>query len=543
MSFYWYKNAVFYSLDIETFYDAGGDGYGDLPGLIARLDYIASLGVNCIWLQPFFPSPDHDNRYDVMDYYSVDPRLGTLGDFAEFMDKADHLGIRVILDLVVNHTSIHHPWFEEARRNRDSRYRNYYVWSDEPQPYDPKHLVLKGEVDSIWTYDDVAGQYYLHHFYKEQPDLNLVNPEVRKEILHIMGFWLRLGVSGFRVDGVKYLIDGYGKEAEPRMHFEYLQEMRDFVSVRKSEAILIGETNLAPDDLVTFVNDEDGMHMGYNFYVNQYLFLSLAKEDAAPLQKALQTMPSIAPMQQNQMLSFLRHHDELTLKLLKKKEYQLVFERFAPDKNMQIYESGIRRRLRPLLHGDRRMLELAYSLMFSLPGVPLIRFGEELGMGDNLALEGRNSVRTPMQWSDDAFGGFTSNPNHTPVHPVIEDGPYGYREVNMYKAQREPDSLLNWMQRLVVIRKRCPAIGLGRLRVLKSAHSNVLIHGMDWNGERLLFMHNLAGKTTKVERAEYDKDDARWIPLFCDAGGHQQKNGNVTLHAYGYLWLRADQVS
>lgn len=540
MSFYWYKNAVFYSLDIETFYDADGDGYGDLAGLIDRLDYIASLGVNCIWLQPFFPSPDRDNRYDVMDYYSVDPRLGTLGEFAEFMDKADHYGIRVIVDLVVNHTSIHHPWFQEARRNRNSRYRNYYVWSDTPLPYDQKQLVLKGEVTELWTYDDAAEQYYLHHFYKEQPDLNLVNPEVRQEILHIMGFWLRLGVAGFRVDGVKYLIDGYGKEPQPRQHFEYLKEMREFVAVRKSEAILIGETNLEPEVLATFVNAEDGMHMGYNFYVNQYLFLALATEEAAPLHKALKAMKPIAPMQQNQMLSFLRHHDELTLKLLKKKEYQRVFERFAPDPDMQIYVSGIRRRLVPLLNNDRRLVELAYSLMFSLPGVPLIRFGEELGMGDNLALEGRNSVRTPMQWSDDPNGGFTTSEHHTPVHPVIEDGPYGYRKVNMYKAQRESDSLLNWMQRLIVIRKRCPGIGLGALRIIKTAHAGVLIHEIDWKQERLLFLHNLTGKTARLEQKAFDPEKARWTPLFCDTGGHRQKNGNITLKAYGYLWLRAD---
>jgi maltose alpha-D-glucosyltransferase/alpha-amylase len=240
MSFYWYKNAVFYSLDIETFYDSDGDGHGDLKGLIARLDYIASLGINCIWLQPFFPSPDRDNRYDVMDYYSVDPRLGTLGDFAEFMDKADHYGIRVIIDLVVNHTSKHHPWFQKARKDKTSRYRNYYVWSDKPLPFDPKHLVLKGEEHTVWTFDEEAGQYYLHHFYEEQPDLNLLNPDVREEILHIMGFWLRLGVAGFRVDGVKYLVDGYAKEPDPKLHLEYLKEMREFVAVRKSEAILLG---------------------------------------------------------------------------------------------------------------------------------------------------------------------------------------------------------------------------------------------------------------------------------------------------------------
>jgi len=541
MSFYWYKNAVFYSLDIETFYDSNDDGYGDLPGLIERFDYIASLGVGCIWLQPFFPSPDRDNRYDVIDYYSVDPRLGTLGDFAELMDKADHYGIRIIVDLVVNHTSIHHPWFQEARKDKSSRYRNYYVWSDAPLRFDHKHLVLKGEVQTVWTYDDTAHQYYLHHFYKEQPDLNLVNPAVREEILHIMGFWLRLGVAGFRVDGVKYLIDGYGKEAEPRLHFEYLQEMREFVAVRKSEAILIGETNLEPRDLVLFVNDEDGMHMGYNFYVNQYLFLSLATEKAAPLQKALRAMPRIDPMSQNQMLSFLRHHDELTLKLLKKKEYERIFERFAPDENMRIYESGIRRRLVPLLHGNRKMLELAYSLMFSQPGVPLIRFGEELGMGDNLALEARNSVRTPMQWSDDSNAGFTTNERHTPVHPIIEDGPYGYREVNMYKEQREPDSLLNWLQRLIVIRKRCPEIGLGKLRIIRNGHPAVLIHTIEWNNELLIFLHNLSGEVVKLERTAFDTSQKRWTPVFCSVETHHFKNGDVTLKAYGYTWLHADK--
>jgi maltose alpha-D-glucosyltransferase/alpha-amylase len=540
MSFYWYKNAVFYSLDIETFYDSDGDGHGDLKGLIARLDYIASLGINCIWLQPFFPSPDRDNRYDVMDYYSVDPRLGTLGDFAEFMDKADHYGIRVIIDLVVNHTSKHHPWFQEARKDKTSRYRNYYVWSDKPLPFDPKHLVLKGEEHTVWTFDEEAGQYYLHHFYEEQPDLNLLNPDVREEVLHIMGFWLRLGVAGFRVDGVKYLVDGYAKEPDPKLHLEYLKEMREFVAVRKSEAILLGETNLEPEELMTYVNAEDGMHMGYNFYVNQYLFLSLAKEEAAPLQKALKAMPYLTPSSQNQMLSFLRHHDELTLKLLKKKEYQLVFKRFAPDENMQIYVSGIRRRLVPMLNGDRKLLELAYSLMFSLPGTPLIRFGEELGMGDNLALEGRNAVRTPMQWSDDKHGGFTTNDDHTPVHPVIKNGPYGYRKVNMYKAQREPKSLLNWLQRLIVIRKRCPTIGLGKLEIIPTKHPSLLIHAMQWKGERLLFLHNFSAKKIKIAKTEFSDPDTHWVPLFYGAKTRHSRDGGILLDGHDYEWLRAD---
>lgn len=438
MNHIWYKNAVFYSLDIETFYDANGDGIGDFQGLIQKLDYLSGLGINCIWLLPFFPSPNRDNGYDVTDYYNIDPRLGTLGDFAEFMDKAGQLGIRVVIDLVVNHTSIEHPWFKQAVNDPHSKYFNYYIWSDNPEEHGQIEPMLKGEVDTAWTYHEKAGKYYLHRFYREQPDLNIANPEVRLEVLRIMGFWLRLGVSGFRVDAAERLIESYGMTNPGDYNLAcFLEEMREFISLRKSDAVLLAETNLQPEGMDTYFRKGERMHMAFNFFVNQQLFLALAEEDGSHLCKAFERQPRLSS--QNQWLNFLRHHDELSLKLLNDKERQSIYHKFAPDKNMLIFESGIRRRIAPMMQGNRKHMELAYSLLFSLPGVAMLRYGDEIGMGENLALEGRNSVRTPMQWSEAPHGGFSAANINKNV-PVIEDEVFGFRTVNVRRQQQDGSS-------------------------------------------------------------------------------------------------------
>ena len=536
MNHIWFKNAIIYSLDIETFYDGNGDGIGDFSGLITKLDYLSGLGITCIWLLPFYPSPNRDNGYDVTDYYNTDSRLGTLGDFAEFMDKATQLGIRVIVDLVVNHTSVQHPWFIEASQNPDSGYRNYYIWADEPMEYEQEKLMFAGEVNTVWTYNETAGKYYLHRFYKEQPDLNVANPEVRLEILRIMGFWLRLGIAGFRVDAAEILIEPYGMKQNPEYNLScFLEEMRDFISLRNSDAILLAETNLPPDEMKVYMNKGKRMHMVFNFFLNQHLFLALAKENAHPLYEALNALPDL---DHNQWLNFLRHHDELSLRLLTEDEREQVHEKFAPDENMRIFESGIRRRLAPMLKGNRMMMELAFSLLFSVPGIAMIRYGDEIGMGENLQLTGRTSVRTPMQWSEGRHAGFSaSDINHT--HPIISDGEYGYNKVNVRRQQRDPSSFLTWITRLISVRKQVPEIGMGKKELPETSITGLFIHTLNYKGHEAFFIHNFTGNPITLNNDVTDL--SKLYELFGDERSDPVTNDSPTLAAYGYKWCKVNK--
>jgi maltose alpha-D-glucosyltransferase/alpha-amylase len=535
MQEHWYKNAVFYSLDVETFFDSKNDGIGDFSGLMKKLDYIAGLGITCIWLLPFYPSPNRDNGYDVMDYYGVDARLGNLDDFVQIINKATEYGIRIIVDLVVNHTSHEHSWFQQARKSRNSPYRNYYIWADEPIQHEKEQLIFVGEENKMWTFDQIAGQYYLHRFYKEQPDLNIANPEVRKEILKIMGFWLDLGVSGFRVDAAEILIEPIGTTETNKENFgHFLNEMREYVASKKSDAVLLAEANVSPEKMKNYIQDGKRMHMLFNFFVNQYAFLSLATENASHVAKAIKELPPLHGTEQ--WLNFLRHHDELSLALLSDKERIKVFEHFAPKLNMRIYERGIRRRLSPMLNGDAQWLRFCYSLLFSLPGVPLIRYGDEIAMGEDLSLEGRKSVRTPMQWSDENNGGFSNASADKLVHPVIKENQYGYHNINVKKAQTNPSSLLNWMKRLIKIRMLCPEIGNGKIQIVDSGQPQVLIllYGQDNN--RTLLLHNFSRNNVSVTLA----NEIIGNNLFMDVLNNEQVNGEepVQLSALGYKWLR-----
>jgi maltose alpha-D-glucosyltransferase / alpha-amylase len=484
----WYKNTVIYSLDLETFLDSDGDGVGDFEGLIERLDYLQFLGVGAIWLAPFYPTPNQDNGYDVEDYYGVDPRHGTGGHFVEFVHQAKRRGLRVLIDLVVNHTSDQHPWFQEARADPNSRYRDWYVWSKErPEDWD-EGMVFPGTQEATWTYDKVAKAYYHHRFYSFQPDLRVENPKVRAEIKRIIGYWLELGVSGFRVDAVPFLISskepGKGKR---KKHFEYLSEFRRFMQWRSGDSILLGEANVKPEEMEPYFGHDggDGVHMMFNFWVNQRSILALATGKVEPLVKAINDTLSIP--ETAQWANFLRNHDELDLGRLTDKQRQEVFARFGPDKSMQLYDRGIRRRLAPML-GDRRYEELAYSLMFSLPGTPVIRYGDELRMGDDLELEGRAAVRTPMQWANEPNGGF-STAGKT-IHPVIDEGVWGYQHVSVAAQRRDPDSFLNWTARLIRLRGECPEIGWGKCTVLDSGSPHVLAMRYDWRGNSVLVLHN-----------------------------------------------------
>ena len=533
----WYHNAIFYSLDVETFYDSKSDGIGDFHGLIEKLDCIAGLGANCIWLLPFYPSPNRDNGYDVMDYYNVDPRLGTLGDFSQFLGKAEQLGLRVIIDLVVNHTSIEHPWFQLARRDKQSQFRNYYVWSDEPIKYEKEHLMFQGEENSVWTYDEVAQQYYLHRFYKWQPDLNVVNPKVKEEILKIMEFWLRLGVNGFRIDAAQLLVEPYGlKGADKEDLLNFIDEMRDYAQSQRSDVLLLAEVNSGPEEMMTYFKAGERMHMLFNFFLNQHLFLALADQNKLPLEKALRALP---PMDQSaRWLNFLRHHDELNLRLLSKDDQEKIFRAFAPDDNMRIYGFGIRRRLAPMMNGNIKKIQLAYSLLFSMPGAQMIRYGDEIGMGDDLSLKGRNSVRTPMQWSAAKNGGFSNAEEKLLVHPVLKSGPFGYKKVNLFSAQQQPSSLLNWVERLITTRKGCPEIGYGNLFIIPNPNEKLLIHGFQWEEKKLFFLHNLSEEEVQISKEEFS--DGKLFDVFGEEL-HENEGSRILLKSYGYRWYRSEK--
>jgi len=536
----WYKNSVFYCLSVGTYMDANGDGIGDFKGLLRRLDYLQGLGITAIWLMPFQPSPGKDDGYDISDYYGVDPRYGTLGDFVEFTHGCRQRGIRVIIDLVVNHTSDTHPWFREARSSPDSEYRDWYVWADKKPANAGTGMVFPGVQKSTWSRDKEAKAWYFHRFYDFQPDLNTSNPRVQAEILKIMGFWIQLGVSGFRMDAVPFVIATKGaKVRTPVEQYDMLRAFREFLQWRQGNAIILAEANVLPEtDMEYFGDDGDRMQMMFNFHVNQHLFYALASADSRSLAKALKaTKPRPASAQWG---LFLRNHDELDLGRLTKAQRDVVFRNFGPDKNMQLYGRGIRRRLAPMLGGDRRRLELAYSLMCTLPGTPVIRYGDEIGMGDNLALPERNCARTPMQWSTEPHAGFTESDK--PCSAIIDKGPYGFEHVNVAKQRRDPGSMLNWTERIIRMRKEVPEIGWGDFRVIATRDPAVLIIRYDWRNNSALFVHNLDERPREVSFAAGLPGDTGKLLVNLLSEDHSQANERdqhrLVIEGYGYRWYR-----
>ncbi len=540
----WYKNAIIYSLDLETFMDGNGDGCGDFEGLNARLDYLETLGIDTIWLAPFQPSPNRDNGYDVSDFYGVDPRYGSSGDFVEFVQRAKARGINVIIDLVVNHTSDRHPWFQESRRDPQSRYRDWYIWSKKKPPNANQGMVFPGVQKSVWTYDPVAKAYYHHRFYEFQPDLNMDNPEVRSEIRRIIGFWIELGVSGFRVDAVPFIIEESprGGRRRPELRFDYLAEMRRLLEWRSANTVLLGEANVMPKDTLPYFGRDggNGIHMMFNFSVNQHLFYALASADTRPLIAALRATSRIPAMAQ--WAQFLRNHDELDLGRLTKPQRAEVFERFGPERRMQLYNRGIRRRLAPML-GDRRHLELAYSILFALPGAQVIRYGDEIGMGEDLSLKEREAVRTPMQWSAERHGGFTTA--RRPVHPVIDKGVYGYEHVNVEAQRRDPSSFLNWMVRLIRMRKESPEVGWGECSVVTTGNPAVLALLYEWRGSRMLTLHNFEEQPHEVRLRLPGEGTGRLVNLMAQEDNLAARGGEhrITLEELGYRWFRIGRLA
>jgi maltose alpha-D-glucosyltransferase/alpha-amylase len=538
----WYKNAVIYSLDLETFMDANGDGNGDFEGLGLRLDYLHALGVDTIWLAPFQPSPNKDNGYDISDYYGVDPRHGSSGNFVEFMHQAKRRGIKVIIDLVVNHTSNEHPWFEDARSDKQSTYRDWYVWAEKkPSDWD-EGMVFPGVQKSTWTKDKKAGAYYHHRFHDFQPDLNIDNAEVRAEIRRIMGYWVQLGIEGFRVDAVPFILETQNPgQPNKKIRFEYLREMRRFLQWRKGNSILLGEANVKPKDSEKYFGEEgNGIHLMFNFYVNQYIFYALATSDVRPLIEALEA--TRLSFKNSQWAQFLRNHDELDLGRLTDKQRQKVFDRFGPEKSMQLYDRGIRRRLASMI-GNRPQVELAYSLLFSLPGTPVIRYGDEIGMGDDLSLKERDAVRTPMQWSEDKNAGFS--PAENLVHPVIDKGPYSYSMINVETQRRSPDSLLNWMTSLIRLRHECTEIGWGEWRILDTGATEVLGMYYRWQGSSLITLHNFDSKVREIALDLKQKKESKLVDLMQIDENVADIKGihRIRLNAYGYRWFRAGDLS
>jgi maltose alpha-D-glucosyltransferase / alpha-amylase len=536
----WYKNSIFYCLSVGTYMDANGDGIGDFKGLLRRLDYLQGLGITAIWLMPFQPSPGKDDGYDISDYYGVDPRYGTLGDFVEFTHGCRQRGIRVIIDLVVNHTSDTHPWFREARSSPDSEYRDWYVWADKKPANAGTGMVFPGVQKSTWSRDKEAKAWYFHRFYDFQPDLNTSNPRVQAEILKIMGFWIQLGVSGFRMDAVPFVIATKGaKVRTPVEQYDMLRAFREFLQWRQGNAIILAEANVLPEtNMEYFGDDGDRMQMMFNFHVNQHLFYALASADSRSLAKALKaTKPRPASAQWG---LFLRNHDELDLGRLTKAQRDVVFRNFGPDKNMQLYGRGIRRRLAPMLGGDRRRLELAYSLMCTLPGTPVIRYGDEIGMGDNLALPERNCARTPMQWSTEPHAGFTES--DTPCSGIIDKGPYGFEHVNVAKQRRDPGSMLNWTERIIRMRKEVPEIGWGDFQVIATRDPAVLIIRYDWRNNSALFVHNLDERPREVSFAAGLPGDTGKLLVNLLSEDHSQANERdqhrLVIEGYGYRWYR-----
>ncbi|MDR7543534.1 MAG: maltose alpha-D-glucosyltransferase [Armatimonadota bacterium] len=470
----WYRDAIVYQLHVKAFYDSNADGIGDFAGLTAKLGYLERLGVNALWLLPFYPSPLRDDGYDIADYRGVHPDYGTLGDFQTFLAEAHRRGFRVLTELVLNHTSDQHPWFQEARANPASPYRAYYVWSETDTRYKLARVIFRDTERSNWTWDPVAKAYFWHRFFSHQPDLNYDNPAVQNEILDVVAFWLGMGVDGLRCDAVPYLFEREGTTCEnlPETH-AFLKRLRRFVDERYEGRVLLAEANQWPEDVVAYMGEGDEFHMAFQFPLMPRLFMAIRKEDRRPIVDILRRTPPVPPG--CQWALFLRNHDELTLEMVTDEERDYMYAEYARDPRMKL-NLGIRRRLAPLLDGNRRRIELLNSLLLSLPGTPIIYYGDEIGMGDNVYLGDRNGVRTPMQWSPDRNAGFSRADPEQLYLPPIENPLYHYAAVNVEAQERSPASLLNWMRRVIAIRKRFPVFGRGELEILEPANPRVFAY-------------------------------------------------------------------
>jgi maltose alpha-D-glucosyltransferase / alpha-amylase len=534
----WYKDAIIYELHVRTFYDSDGDGIGDFRGLIEKLDYLKALGITCIWLLPFFPSPLKDDGYDIADYHDVHPSVGTLVDFETFVVEAHRRGLRVMTEMVMNHTSDQHAWFQSARSSRESPYRDYYVWSDTDEQYADARIIFTDTERSNWTWDHEAGQYFWHRFFSQQPDLNFDNPEVRRAMIDSLRFWLDRGVDGIRLDAIPYLYEREGTNCEnlPETH-EYLREVRAAIDANYQGRILLAEANQWPADVRPYFGDDDECHMAFHFPLMPRIFMAIRREERKPIVEILGQTPDLPPL--SQWAIFLRNHDELTLEMVTDEERDYMYREYARDPLMRV-NIGIRRRLAPLMEAGRRQMELLNALLLSMPGTPVIYYGDEIGMGDNVYLGDRNGVRTPMQWSIDRNAGFSRADTARLYSPVIVDPVYGYQSINVEAQLRTPTSLLQWMRRIIHIRKRYRAFGRGTIRFLEPTNQRILAYLREYDSETLLCVNNLSRFVQPVELDLHEFNG--WTPVELFGETPFPKIGELpymlSFGPHGFMWFR-----
>ena len=539
----WYKDAVFYEVSVRGFYDSNGDGIGDLRGLIEKLDYLRELGVDCLWLLPIFASPLKDDGYDVSDFCEIHPALGTVQDFEDLTRAAHERGIRIIADLVLNHTSDRHPWFQEARRDPQSPKRDYYVWSDTDQKYNGVRIIFKDSEVSNWSWDVAARQYYWHRFMSFQPDLNYENPEVQREIFKIVSYWLDRGIDGFRVDAVPYLFEREGTSCENLAEtHDFCKKLRRFVDERYPGTLLLAEANQWPNDLLPYFGDGDEFNMAFNFPLMPRLFMAIRREQCWPIIEIMDQMPQIPPS--CQWALFLRNHDELTLEMVTDEDRDYMYREYAKDARARL-NLGIRRRLAPLVDNDRRQMELLYSLLLTLPGTPVIYYGDEIGMGDNIYLGDRHGVRTPMQWTGDRNAGFSRSDPSQLYQAVILDPVYHYQAINVEAQLRSPTSLLWWLRRLIRVRKKLPVFGRGSLRFVPCENRRVVAYIREYQDQIVLIVNNLSAH---AQAAELDLRDFRGMVPVELIGNHafpriEDRSYVLTLSPHSFFWFRLDRAT
>jgi len=529
----WYKDAIFYQVYVRAFYDSNGDGHGDIKGVTQKLDYLQELGVDCLWLMPVYPSPLRDDGYDIADYYNIAKTFGTLDDFTELLNAAHARDIRIIMDLVLNHTSDEHPWFQAARADRNSPYRNYYVWSDTEQKYNDARIVFVDTEPSNWTWDEKAGQYFWHRFYASQPDLNYDNPKVQDEMLRVAEFWLERGIDGFRADAVPYLFEREGTNCEnlPETHV-YLKKIRAFIDSKYPDRILLCEANQWPQDVRPYFGDGDEFHMGFHFPIMPRIYMALKKGRDEDMIEILNRTPEIP--ENCQWCIFLRNHDELTLEMVTPEERDWMWEQYAPDARMKL-NLGIRRRLAPLLDNDRRKIELAHSLLFTLPGSPILYYGDEIGMGDNIWLEDRNGVRTPMQWDASPTAGFSPAPVDSLYSAIIEDENYSPERVNVRAQRANPDSLWNAIRRMIAVRREHRVFGRGDFAWIDFHNPHIAAFQRRYDGESVIAIHNLSDSSQDIS-SEMKKSANTLTDLITNKSLDLE---DLQLAPYQFLWLKA----
>lgn len=532
----WWEEAIFYAVDVGRYYDGSGNGIGDFSGLVEKVPYIAELGVTCIWLLPFYPSSNKDNGYDITDYYEIERRHGSLNDFIEFIHRAGEHGIRVIIDLVMEHTSNQHPWFLAARNDEQSHFRDYYFWSPSPDPLPPdRGSVFPGQETTVWTYDEVARAYYHHRFYDFEPGLNTDSPEVRREIKQVIDYWLSFGVAGFRVDAARYMVRlPLSHDRQHKAPHSILHELYDFAKKRRSNTVMLGEVDAAQDQLDSYFEDGQ-LDTMFNFALCSYLYLGLATESAEVIWQGWETVPT--PPEGQEWINMLRNLDEANLEWLDKEQREQVFAAFAPEEEMRIFDRGIRRRLASMMNGDLQHLKLAYSLLFSLPGPPLLAYGDEIGMGDDLSQPGRNAARLPMQWSDGKHGGFSDVPASKLQLPTVAKGPFGYKQRNVEQQLADEDSLLHHIMHLIKLRRQYKPIDRIHFEQLDPQCKHILAHRYRGDRQQLILLHNLSGKQQKCS-LQTDPKVTELRDLFTDETIELDRGSTeLTLPGHGFRWL------